>query len=52
MQSEHVVKQGGYEATCQEISSILSTTAAKVDTMCIDAQTQLGAECCYEQCAL
>jgi len=48
---ERVVKQGGYEATCQEISTILSTTAKK-DSLCTDAQSQLGGECCYEQCAL
>ena len=51
LRSEHVVKQGGYEASCQEISNILSTSA-KDDTICTDAQTQLGGECCYEQCTL
>lgn len=51
LRSEHVVKQGGYEATCQDISSILNTMAESDDT-CNDAQTQMGEECCYQQCTL
>lgn len=51
LRGKHVLKREGYEASCQEISNILST-AAQADTICSDAQAQVGGECCYEQCTL
>ena len=51
LKSDYLVKQGGYEATCADVSSILSTST-KGDKICTDAQTQLGAECCYQRCNL
>jgi hypothetical protein len=51
LRSDHLVKQGGYEATCSDISSILSTMDES-DSTCKDAQSQLGEECCYRQCTL
>lgn len=51
MLSEHVVKQGGYEASCEGISNILGASS-KEDSVCIDAQAQFGRECCYRKCSL
>lgn len=51
LRDELVVRQGGYEASCQEISSILSALTTD-NTICADARSQLGGECCYEQCSL
>lgn len=51
MRSDYVVKQGGYEASCQEVNNILNTVG-KFDTMCTDAQAELADECCYAQCSL
>lgn len=52
LRSDHVVTQGGYEARCDEIDSILSTSSAKGEKICTDAQLQFGSECCYQQCTL
>ncbi|KAL7549621.1 hypothetical protein ACHAWF_012888 [Thalassiosira exigua] len=51
LEEDHVVRKGGYEASCQDISDILISTA-KDDTVCVEAQSQLGGDCCYEQCSL
>jgi len=51
LRGEYVLKREGYAASCQEISNIL-ITSAQTDTICSDAQAQVGGECCYEQCTL
>lgn len=47
----HVVKQGGYEASCGGISNIL-TASPKEDSVCTDSQAQFQSECCYQKCSL
>ena len=51
MKKDYIVQQGGYEASCNEVNTILSS-APKDDDLCLNAQTQLSDECCYEQCSL
>ncbi len=45
------MRQGGYEATCQEIDDILGASSSE-ETICADAKTQLADQCCYRQCSL
>ena len=51
LMKENTVRQGGYEATCQEIGSMLSDYSSG-ERMCADAKTQLSDQCCYRQCSL
>ena len=51
LRSEHVVRQGGYEASCQEIDDILGGSSS-AETICVDAKAQLADQCCYRQCSL
>lgn len=48
---ERVIRQGGYEATCNEINSIVRSSS-KDSKLCTDSKSQMASKCCYEQCSL
>ena len=50
LRPDRVVRQGGYEATCLEITEALSSSGD--DSLCADARDQLGGQCCLAQCEL
>ena len=50
LRSNHVVRQGGYEATCLEVTEMLR--AAGGGDLCGDARDQLAEQCCRSQCEL
>ena len=51
LRSEHVVRQGDYEASCQEIDDILGGSSS-AERICADAKAQLAEQTCYRQCSL
>ena len=52
LKGEVVVQQGGYDASCRDISDILSKSYSAKESMCTDAHVELANKCCYQQCTL
>ncbi|KAL3776925.1 hypothetical protein ACHAW5_008022 [Stephanodiscus triporus] len=52
LRDEHMVMQGGHEASCSEIDGILSESSSSSEAICVDAKTRLADQCCYRQCSL
>ena len=52
LRGDVVVQQGGYDASCQSISDMLSKSYFAKEAICSDAQTELAGKCCYQQCTL
>ena len=48
---DRVIKQGGYEATCLEVNSIVRSSSQD-SKLCTDSKSQLASKCCYDQCSL
>lgn len=52
LKGDVVVQQGGYDASCRDISIMLSKSYSATESMCTDAHTELAETCCYQQCTL
>jgi hypothetical protein len=52
LRRDHVVRQGGYEASCREVDNILGGRYSSAEGVCADAKAQLADHCCYRQCLL
>jgi len=48
---DRVIKQGGYEATCLEVNTIVRSSSND-SKLCTDSKSQLASKCCYDQCSL
>jgi len=52
LKGDVVVQQGGYDASCHDISVMLSTSYSAKESVCADARTELDGQCRYQPCAL
>ncbi len=52
LKGEVVVQQGGYDASCRDVSDLLSKSYSAKESMCTDAHMRLANKCCYQQCTL